>query len=425
MKKILQISGKGKVKKAKAIQVMDLKEYGAMEFDSKAALIQELIPLGLMHIEDLLQREVIELAGKRYGRDGLPGFDRWGNQQGSVYIKDQRIPITLQRIRDTVKGKEVSLSTYERFQQPSSLDEGLLRRVLHGLSCRNYRECSEAIPGALSLSASTVSRRYIRASMRKLKELVERRFDGYDFVAIVLDGKSFGDDGIIMAVGITIEGKKVLLGLIQAGTENHRVCMDFLFELIERGLRYDRGLLCVIDGAKGLRKAINEVFGTHGIVQRCQWHKRENVVSYLPKSLQSKFRQRLQTAYSKGNYEEAKRALNVIRAELKLINESAVKSLDEGFEETLTIQRLGLYKHLGRSFTTTNMIESIMSMIGRKTGKINYWRNSSQKQRWVATALLWAEQRLNKVNGYRHLIKLREAVQREIGITEGKEVVAA
>jgi len=356
MKKILQISGKGKVKKAKAVEVMGLKEYGALDVDVKVELIQELIPLGLMHIKEELQEEVRRLAGDRYKRDGIVGYDRWGRQQGSVYIKDQRIPITLQRIRDTIGNREVSLSTYERFQQPSSLDEGLLRRVLHGLSCRNYRECSEAIPGALSLSPSTVSRRYIRASMRKLRELMDRRLDGYDFIGIVLDGKSFGDEGIIMAVGITIEGKKVLLGLIQAGTENHRVCKDFLLELIERGLRYDRGLLCVIDGAKGLRKAINEVFGVHGIVQRCQWHKRENVVSYLPKGLQAKFRQKLQTAYSKGNYEEARSALNAVRAELKLINESAVKSLDEGFEETLTIQRLGLYKQIGGRFTKTNMI---------------------------------------------------------------------
>lgn len=425
MKKILQIKGKGKVRKAKAVEVMDLEGYGAMDMDSRLALIHELIPIGLIHIRDELQREVKQLAGERYKRNGLPGHDRWGRQQGSVYIKDQRIPITLQRVRDTINNREVPLSTYERFQEPSRLDEGLLRRVLHGLSCRNYRECSEAIPGALSLSPSTVSRRYIRASMRKLRELMNRRLDGYDFIGIVMDGKSFGDDGIVMAVGITIEGKKVLLGLIQAGTENHRVCRDFLLELIERGLRYEGGLLCVIDGAKGIRKAINEVFGTHGIVQRCQWHKRENVVSYLPKGLQGKFRQKLQSAYSRGNYEEAKSALKAIRAELRLINESSVKSLDEGFEETLTIQRLGLYKQLGRSFTTTNMIESIMAMIGRKTGRINYWRNSSQKQRWVATALLWAEQRLNKVNGYRYLIKLREAIQREIGITEGKEVVAA
>jgi len=425
MRKILQISGKGKVKKAKAVEVMGLRRYGAMGLDSKVALIQELIPLGLIHIEDLLQREVIELAGERYKRNGLPGFDRWGKQQGSVYIKDQRLPITIPRVRDTIGNREVPLSTYERFQEPSRLDEGLLRRVVHGLSCRNYKECAEAIPGAFSLSPSTVSRRYIRASMRKLRELMDRRLDRYDFVAIVLDGKSFGDDRIVMAVGITIEGKKVLLGLIQAGTENHRVCRDFLLELIDRGLRYERGLLCVIDGAKGLRKAINEVFGTYGIVQRCQWHKRENVVSYLPKGLQGRFRQKLQSAYSKGTYEEAKSALNAIRAELRLINESAVKSLDEGFEETLTIQRLGLYKQLGRSFTTTNMIESIMAMIERKTGRINYWRNSSQKQRWVATALLWAEQRLNKVNGHRHLFKLRDAIQKEIGITEGKEVVAA
>jgi hypothetical protein len=193
MRKILQISGKGKVKKAKAVQVTSLREYGAMELDSKAALIHELIPLGLMHVEDLLQREVIELAGERYKRDGLPGHDRWGKQQGSVYIKDQRIPITLQRVRDTIGNREVPLSAYERFQQPLSLDEGLLRKVLHGLSCRNYRECSEAIPGALSLSPSTVSRRYIRASLRKLRELMDRRLDGYDFIGIVLDGKNFAD----------------------------------------------------------------------------------------------------------------------------------------------------------------------------------------------------------------------------------------
>jgi transposase-like protein len=57
---------------------------------------------------------------------------------------------------------------------------------------------------------------------------MERRLDRHDFVAIVLDGKSFGEDEIIIAVGITIEGKKVILGIIQAATENHRVCRDFL-----------------------------------------------------------------------------------------------------------------------------------------------------------------------------------------------------
>ena len=425
MEKIVQIGRKGKVKRAKAVQVMELKEYGILEVDSKVALIQGLIPLGLMQVKEVLQEEVRKLAGERYKRDGLPGHDRWGKQRGFVYIKDQRVPIIVQRVRDTVNNREVTSSVYERLQRPSDDDEGVLKRVLHGLSCRNYRDCAEAIPEALSLSSSTVSRRYIRASSRKLQELMERKLDGYDFGAIVLDGKYFGNDEMIIAIGVTKEGKKVLLGIIQSATENSNVCKAFLLELIERGLRYEDGLLCVIDGAKGLRKAMNEVFGRYGIVQRCQWHKRENVVSYLPKGMQATVRQKLQSAYCKETYEEVKAALKAIRAELSVINESAVKSLDEGLEESLTVYRLGLHEALRRSFTTTNTIESVMAQIGQKTDRVDHWRNSNQKQRWIAASLLFIERRLNKVNGYRYLSHLREAMQKEIYITTGKKPVAA
>ena len=426
MKKVLQIRGKGKVRKAKAVEVKDLGEYGAMDLDSKMALIHELIPIGLMYVKELLQEEVKQLAGERYQRNGISGYDRWSKQQGSIYIQDQRIPVMVQRVRDTKNNREIPLSTYERLQVPTAdADEKVLKRILYGLSCRNYRECSEAIPEALSLSPSTISRRYIRASKRKLQELMERKLDRYDFIAIVMDGKSFGEDGIIMAVGITIEGKKALLGLIQSGTENHTVCRDFLQQLIARGLRYEQGLLCVIDGAKGFRKAITEVFGVHGIVQRCQWHKRENIVEYLPKKVQKEFRKKLQTAYEKEDYAEAKAALLAIKKELCLINESAVGSLEEGFEETLTVHRLGVSKGLRKSLKTTNVIESVLALVSQKTDKIDYWKNSDQKQRWVATALLDIETRLNRVNGYRHLKNLRIALQREILQAQGKEAVAA
>ena len=430
MKKILQIDGKSKVRKAKAVEVMKLKEYGALEVDSRVALIQELIPIGLMHIADELKREVEELAGERYKRGGIAGYDRWGEQEGSVYILDQKIPIKVSRVRDTINNREVSLSTYKKLQQPAGkVEDKLLKKVLYGLSCRDYRECSEAIPEALSLSPSTVSRRYIRASNKKLKELTDRRLDQYDFVSVVMDGKAFGDDGMIIALGGTVEGRKVVLGIIQSSTENHKVCKDFLLKLIDRGLKYDKGLLVVADGAKGIRKAINEVFGIYGIVQRCQWHKRENIVAYLPKHLIEEFRKKLQDAYSKEDYKKAKAALQAIKSELRLINESAVNSLEEGFEETLTIQRLGIHRELMKSFKTTNMIESVMALVGQRTDKVDYWKNSNQKQRWVATSLLSIEQRLNRVKGYRHLIELRNALQREIqnrgGMDERKEAVAA
>ncbi len=186
--------------------------------------------------------------------------------------------------------------------------------------------------------------------------------------------------------------------------------------------------MCVIDGAKGFRKAVDDVFGNHGVVQRCQWHKRENILEYLPKELQDSFKKELQKAYRQEEYSDAKAAFHAIKKELRLINESAGSSLVEGFEETLTVHRLNVHQELRRSFTTTNMIESINALVGQRTDKVDYWKNSNQKQRWVATALLDVEARLNRVNGYRHLQELRHALQREVRrrtMKEGREEAVA
>ena len=228
---------------------------------------------------------------------------------------------------------------------------------------------------------------------------------------------------MVIALGVTEEGDKTVLGFIEAGTENERVCTDFLKQLIDRGLRYEEGLLFVIDGSKGLRKAISKVFGDKGIVQRCQWHKRENVVSYLPKTQQAGIRKKLQAAYQKPTYNEAKEAIIKVKKELTLMNESAVRSLEEGLEETLTLHRLGLFDKLGTSFKTTNCIESLNSMVAQYTGKVDRWRNSNQRQRWLASALIEIESRLNKVRGFKYLPLLKDALRREA--TGEEELMAA
>jgi len=165
------------------------------------------------------------------------------------------------------------------------------------------------------------------------------------------------------------------------------------------------------DGGKGLHAA---VFGAAAAIQRCQWHKRENVVAYLPAGQQARFRAKLQAAYAQPTYERAKAALRRVRQELELLNASAVNRLDEGLEETLTLHRLGLFPELGRSFKTTNCLESINAAIEQRVGKVDYWKNSQQKQRWPATALLDIEPRLHRVNGYRHLGALRRAPQQQM-----------
>lgn len=393
------------------------------DLNGRIAMIQALIPLGLLAVEEALQQEVEGLVGPWYARGaGRPGHVRWSKERGSVYLLDQKVPVTYQRVRDQRGNTDVPLGTYRALQQPRQLDEGVLRRVLHGLSCRRYRECAEAIPQAFGLSASSVSRRFIRASERKLRAFQERRLEGYDLVALVLDGKTFADDAMVIALGVTGTGHKVLLGFVQTATENKMVCAAFLRELVARGLRYQEGLLVVLDGSKGLRQAVREVFGEAAQIQRCQWHKRENVVSYLPKGQQTLWRGKLQRAYEQPTYEQAKGELDKLARELRMLNESAARSLQEGLDETLTLHRLGVFGELGRSFKTTNTLESIMAQVEDRIGKVDRWQNSQQKQRWLATALLDIEPRLRRLKGYRALPKLRHALQRTIAT---KEVTAA
>ena len=235
-----------------------------------------------------------------------------------------------------------------------------------------------------------------------------------DIAVLALDGKTFGENEIILAVGVTMKGEKVVLGFIEASTENFEVCRDFLNELLERGLNVGKEILVVIDGGKGLRKAVEAVFEESAFVQRCQWHKRENVVSYLSKERQAEWRGKLQEAYESPTYGKARSRLLALRRELKGINVSAVKSLDEGFEETLTLHRLGLFEELGASLKTTNLVENVNGLLERYTGRVTRWRNSDQRQRWAATALLEIEPRLRRIKGYRHLPALRAAMKQAI-----------
>jgi len=408
--------GKRKTKRLGKVDIIEREQYEGLELDSKVELIRALIPIGLMHIQELLDEEVRALAGERYARkDETSTAYRHGSNPASVRIAGQRVPIELPRVR-SAGGKEIPLRAHVTLSDTGDANERLLRQVLYGISCRNYERAAEKIPGAIGLSSSTVSRSFIKASAAKLKELQERDLRDEDIVALFLDGKTFAENTMVVALGIAITGEKRFLGFIETGTENQKALTPFLRSLVDRGLDISRGLLVIIDGGKGLRSAVKEVFGSLAAVQRCQWHRRENVVSYLPKSEQDFWRKRLQRAYERPTYEEAKAALSKLHAELDVLNQSAARSLEEGFEETLTLHRLGLYGILGCSLKTTNCLESVNSMVEERCQKVDCWKNSKQRQRWLATALIDIEPRLNRIKGYRHLSKLREALERELKI---------
>ena len=291
------------------VEVLSREEYSGLELDSKVEMIRALIPLGLMHVEELLDEEVKSLAGERYARKeaALRGR-RHGSNPGTVGLGGQRVPVRVPRVR-SVAGGEIPLRTYEELSPGGAVNELLLRRVLYGISCRNYESAAEAIPGAIGLSSSTVSRGFVQASAAKLREMQERDLSGEDVVAIFLDGKAFADALMVVALGVTLSGDKRFLGFVETDTENEQVLTPFLRSLMERGLDISEGVLVIVDGGKGLRAAVKKAFRNRALVQRCQWHKRENVVRYLSKTEQAVWRRRLQRAYERPEYDEARAAL--------------------------------------------------------------------------------------------------------------------
>ncbi len=382
-----------------------------LQDSSKIEMIQMLIPLGLDAVNDMLQNEVNELAGERYKHDEGNPNKRWGSNPGSVYLGDKKVPINVPRVRNCNESSEVELNSYKQLQGSKRFDNNVYSKVINGISTGKYERAAEEIPGAFGIKKNSVSKSFIKSTSKKLKQLVQRNLSKDDIVAIFIDGKHFADTDFIIALGVDIKGRKSILGFIESGTENQKVVKDFINNLIDRGLNVDNEILFIIDGAKGLKKGIKNALGKKAIIQRCLWHKRENIVSYLPKKDQSRFRKKLGKAYKQKTDSAVRSEITKIEKELKFINESAVNSLHEGLDDTLTLHKLRLFDKIGISFKTTNCIESMNKQLQMYTGRVCYWKNSNQKQRWVASALLEIEPNLRTVMGVKHLGLLRKEMK--------------
>jgi transposase-like protein len=382
----------------------------------KLHLLQHYAELARMLACELLEDEVTALCGERYRRekpfDGR--YSRWGSNPGSIKIRQERVPIEIPRVRETEAGREQPLKVYQQMKTSVDIDGAMEEAILLGLSQRDYGRVAGAFVDGFGLSQASVSRSFQERSRKALKAFEQRPLAEEDFVALWIDGKYLAGVQMVICLGLTIDGRKLPLGFVETTTENSEAVKGLFQNLISRGFCFNKGLLCVVDGAKGLFKAVREVFGEYAEVQRCQWHKRENVVSYLPEKDQSTYRRRLQQAYQKSSYEEAKSSLMEILAELERVNRSAANSLMEGMEETLTLHRLGLFEQLGKSLKTTNCIENLNSQLGKYIRRVKRWMDSDQRQRWVAMAMLEIEAKMRRIDHPEHLALLREALHQSI-----------
>jgi putative transposase len=386
---------------------------------NKADLFHNIATVALQAALDLIEEEVQQKAGQKYSHS--PGqYDRYGSNPGSIQLGEERVPIRVPRLLNKSEKKTESPEVYNELKKLPAPDEMILKKIALGISQKDYEEVTRRLAESFSLSQSTVARKFKQKSRQILEDYDQRDLGNHDFIALFIDGKYLKREQVVIALGVTVTGFKIPIGFIQSTTENSRAIKGLLSNLIQRNFRFEEGILVVSDGSTGLIKAVKETFGSLAIIQRCQWHKRENVISYLTEEQQMIFRRRIQRAYEESNYKEAKSILLDILIELERLNYSAANSLREGLEETLTLHRLGLNTILGQSFSTTNCIENVNSLLVKYTRKVKRWRNGDMIARWIAVSLDRIEPKLKRVNNYRKLKQLRNAIIEEIAKKQKK-----
>jgi putative transposase len=369
------------------------------------------IKLGMLVASSLLEDEVTRLCGRRSERQSHRTYTRYGHQRGSATLAGQKIAIARPRVRRTDGGGEVPLETYARLQAPEAMPEAVLRRMVRGVSTRDYANVIDLTPESFGVQKSSVSRDFVRASATQVKALAERRFDGLHLPVIMIDGVEYAGETMIVAAGITADGTKRVLGLRQGATENATVCVALLEDLQARGLDTSRPVLLVLDGAKALHAAAKRVWGPNGVIQRCQVHKKRNVKAHVPEKHHAELERRLSEAYHQTGYEAAKASLEATARWLERINPDAASSLREGLEETLTVVRLGVPGALRRTLATTNPIESALSVTRRVTARVTRWRDGDMRRRWCVAGLLRAESKFRRVKGHRGMTTLLKVLE--------------
>ncbi len=369
------------------------------------------VEVGRVIAVKLLDDEVRRLCGAPHERSEGRRGSRHGRQDGWITLGGQKQRVSRPRVRG--EGGEIELERYALMQSEEAMPEAVLRRLVRGVSCRDYAGVIDLARDAFGVRRSSVSRSFIEASREEIRELAEHRFDGVRFAVILIDGIDYADSIMTVALGIQSDGTKHLLGFREGASENAEVCTRLLEDLCERGLSREQAALFVLDGSKALRKAVVRLWGEKAVIQRCQIHKKRNIEAHVPKRHWNEIRERLSAAYHETNYERGLKKLKTTAALLDRIAPDAAASLREGMEETLTVIRLGLSPELLFHLGSTNIIESSLSTARKVSRNVKRWRDGDMRRRWCAAGLIEAEKKFRRIKGYKHMPSLIAALDRQ------------
>jgi putative transposase len=383
----------------------------------REGLLAASVAVGLEVMGELMDAEVTDLAGPKGKHNPARTAKRHGSQDGSVTLGGRRVQVRRPRVRTVGDDEhELPLASYDSFTSADLLADGVVARMLGGLSTRGYPVGLEPVgsrveQAATGTSHSAVSRRFVTATAERLDQLLHRPLGGQRWLVVFLDGFGMGEHLLVGALGVTADGTKVPLGVVEGTTENKSVCLRLVTGLRDRGLDAEHGVLFVIDGGKALAAAVRGTFGANALIQRCRRHKERNVLDHLPEAERPLIQRRLRSAWATPDAEQAQHELETLARGLARQRPGAAASLREGLAETLTVNRLGVGGKLLQTLESTNPVESMIEIVRDHAGRVKRWSSGEMALRWAAAGMLAAEAQFRRVKGYRELPALAAALE--------------
>lgn len=379
----------------------------------KHAFMGLCIDVGKQVLATMMEADRVSVCGVKGVPDPQRQAVRGGHTSSEVVLGGQRIRVRRPRARELGSG-EVVLPSFAWASARDPLDAATLSAIAAGVSTRRYASTQDRVAEpevGIATSKSAVSRRFVALSEQQLEKWLSCSLKEVDLPVVMIDGIHFRDRVVLLAMGIDSRGKKHLLGLHEGSTESTRVVGHMLSDLIARGLDAECMRLWVIDGGKALRRAITEQFGQHALIQRCQEHKRRNVIDHLPEDMHAGVNTALRKAWECTDAKLAKKQLVRLVGSLHREHPGAAASLSEGLEETLTAQSLGVRGALYKTLRTTNPIENLNGMVATYTRNVKRWKDGKMVMRWIASALSDASDRFRRIRGLEHMPAFLKALQ--------------
>jgi putative transposase len=366
---------------------------------------------------ELLEQEVERVAGKPFSRKGTDLAFRGGSAPTSLMVDGAKIPFTRPRVRSQ-DGSEIQLPILEKLRDQDLYDEQIAAHIISGVSARNYKSVVDAFSKKTGISKSSVSRAFIKSSQKDLDAINLADLSSHKFIAIFIDGTNFSDKLAVVAIGITTKCEKIPLGLREGTTENSEVVKDLLTSIVARGFTFSASrLLAVLDGGKALKSAVRALWGKSVVIQRCWIHKLRNLKEYIPDENHGQLHGRMKKMMALNSFEAAKTELRRLKEWLETLSCDAVRSLDECGLDLLSVHELGITGELRKTLASINIIESLIGVSKKKTGRVTNWKYHSKLKkkiprdkvlRWLASAIQSHRPNMRCLRGFKNVRTLIE-----------------